>query len=240
MSVTLPAMHALRLQFEEKEPVFVCIEAGKYLKLAEAQLDPTSRKLRNRLREILAEESRHLVAYKDLLLKASCLDPRFRHLKFVENSDKESTIRSLAAEAYELAKETSNADAAAPAPEEAQVVDLAHVQAFRLAMFDGPARAGQAQQSLKHQVKAELNSYLQEPQAPANAVPEEWWKSRERELCHLAPLARRYLAGPATTADCERLFSLAKHLLTEDRLGVSVNTALQLSQNLVGLDMLSS
>lgn len=45
----------------------------------------------------------------------------------------------------------------------------------------------------------------------------EWWKQNERSYPHLAQLARRYLATPATSVPSEKIFSAAGRLMTKLR-----------------------
>lgn len=56
--------------------------------------------------------------------------------------------------------------------------------------------------------------------------PLEWWSAHWRAHDKLALLACKYLATPATTVPCERLFSVARNIVNKKRsalLSVSVN-----------------
>jgi hypothetical protein len=62
-------------------------------------------------------------------------------------------------------------------------------------------------------LKQEIHSYLQRVTSTGGTAtdvdPLEWWQAMAPDLPCLAEFARRYLAVPATTAESERLFSLA-------------------------------
>jgi hypothetical protein len=48
-----------------------------------------------------------------------------------------------------------------------------------------------------------------------------WWKENEKSFPVLAQIAKIYLAIPASQATCERSFSLAKRICSEDRTSLS-------------------
>ncbi|KAL7871039.1 hypothetical protein SRHO_G00085360 [Serrasalmus rhombeus] len=54
-----------------------------------------------------------------------------------------------------------------------------------------------------------LNRYKAEPSICMEACPLQWWSTHARAHQELFVLARKYLASPATSVPCERLFSLA-------------------------------
>jgi hypothetical protein len=62
---------------------------------------------------------------------------------------------------------------------------------------------------------SEVDKYLALPQqrailpSGAEASPLEWWKGQASGLPHLAKMARQFLALPASSAGCERLFHAA-------------------------------
>ncbi|CAM9836586.1 unnamed protein product [Sphacelaria rigidula] len=47
--------------------------------------------------------------------------------------------------------------------------------------------------------------------------PSDWWRARRTDVPHLANLARRVMAIPATQAEPERLFSRAGNIVTKNR-----------------------
>jgi len=56
----------------------------------------------------------------------------------------------------------------------------------------------------------------------------QWWKIHESEYPELSQLARKFLATPATTVPCERLFSMAGHLINKRRSTLSPERANEL------------
>ena len=54
--------------------------------------------------------------------------------------------------------------------------------------------------------------------------PLEWWRVKSADFPHLAILARRVLAIPATQAESERLFSCAGLIVTKTRNGLAPST----------------
>lgn len=67
----------------------------------------------------------------------------------------------------------------------------------------------------------ELQQYRQEPRCNAESDALEWWRETgAKKYPHLAALARKYLAIPATSASSERLFSLGQHITQGRRNGL--------------------
>ena len=65
--------------------------------------------------------------------------------------------------------------------------------------------------------KSELQRYKEVSTISATMDPLEWWKHNEKSYPILAELARIYLAIPASQATCERSFSTAKRICTDER-----------------------
>ena len=66
-----------------------------------------------------------------------------------------------------------------------------------------------------------MNRYKAEPQTDISTCPLERWKTHAGAHGRLAVLAAKYLASPATTAPCERLFSLSGNILCKKRAALS-------------------
>lgn len=54
-----------------------------------------------------------------------------------------------------------------------------------------------------------VDRYRGEPSISIDDCPLEWWSGHTRAYPTLAPLSQKYLATPATTVPCEKLFSLS-------------------------------
>ena len=71
--------------------------------------------------------------------------------------------------------------------------------------------------------------YLREPLAPKDTNILQWWAANKLEYPKLWKAARDYLAGQATSASSERLFSTGRDLVTSKRkhlLPVSIQSAM--------------
>lgn len=63
----------------------------------------------------------------------------------------------------------------------------------------------------------ELQRYRAEPTISIDDCPLQWWSAHSGAYEKLSVLARKYLASPATSVPCERLFSLAGHIVQKKR-----------------------
>ena len=66
-----------------------------------------------------------------------------------------------------------------------------------------------------------LDRYRAEPSVSIEACPLQWWSGHKGAHAKLAHIAQRYLATPASTVPCERLFSLAGHIVQKKRSALS-------------------
>jgi len=55
--------------------------------------------------------------------------------------------------------------------------------------------------------------YKAETSVSIYACPLQWWSAHKGGHTKMAHIAQRYLATPASTVPCERLFSLAGHIV---------------------------
>ncbi|KAL4008846.1 hypothetical protein ACER0C_002698 [Sarotherodon galilaeus] len=60
-----------------------------------------------------------------------------------------------------------------------------------------------------------------EPTTDIEDCPQKWWSKHEGAHSEMAYLARKYLAAPATSIPCERLFSLSEHVVQKKRAALS-------------------
>ena len=67
-------------------------------------------------------------------------------------------------------------------------------------------------------IEDEYQRYLKEAEINFRKDdPMDWWRKHEFCFPHVAKLARKYLAIPASTAPAERVFSTAKNILQKKR-----------------------
>ncbi|XDV38559.1 hypothetical protein PO909_007933 [Leuciscus waleckii] len=89
---------------------------------------------------------------------------------------------------------------------------------------DGPPRKkisllqmGSDSESEDEEVQPAIQRYRAEPTIKLEDCPLRWWASHSGAHEKLASLAHKYLATPATTVPCERLFSVAGHIVNKKR-----------------------
>lgn len=63
----------------------------------------------------------------------------------------------------------------------------------------------------------ELQRYRTESIISVDDCPLQWWYAHSGTYEKLSALARKYLASPATSVPCEKLFSLAGHIVQKKR-----------------------
>jgi len=66
-------------------------------------------------------------------------------------------------------------------------------------------------------VSEAITLYKAEPKMPKESCPLDWWKVHGGAHPLLANLAIRYLATPATTVACERIFSKSGLIVSKTR-----------------------
>ncbi|MGH0147292.1 UNVERIFIED_CONTAM: hypothetical protein FKN15_010204 [Acipenser sinensis] len=64
---------------------------------------------------------------------------------------------------------------------------------------------------------SEISDYLSQPCLPEDCDPLAYWKGKQIEFPHLAQLACKHLAIPASTAPVERLFSVTGKVFRPER-----------------------
>lgn len=74
----------------------------------------------------------------------------------------------------------------------------------------------------------ELNSYREEPAIKLGEDPLLWWRKHRHQYPHVAILACRYLAIPATSAASERVFSSGGNIVTKKRSALALKNAAEL------------
>ena len=63
--------------------------------------------------------------------------------------------------------------------------------------------------------------YISEPKIAKASSPAEYWKSNETRFPHLSQLYAKYATAPVTSAEAERLFSIAGIIVTDLRNSLS-------------------
>ena len=63
--------------------------------------------------------------------------------------------------------------------------------------------------------EVQIESYLKEPNQPRHSNPIMYWQEKKIFYPVLAKLAAKYLSVPVASVISERLFSTAKHIITD-------------------------
>lgn len=128
---------------------------------------------------------------------ASFLDPRYKDLD-CETSENKICIRERVRQQMlhtSPSPSTCNTDSTQSA------LDIL----FKTSAIDSTSVAG------------EFEKYLSEPSISHNHCPFEWWKNHADKFSRFVPLARKYLAIPATSTSSERVFSTAGNIVSNKR-----------------------
>nr|XP_025038056.1 zinc finger BED domain-containing protein 1-like [Pelodiscus sinensis] len=136
---------------------------------------------------------------------ATALDPRFKNLKCLPKSERDE-VWNILSEVLEEQSPDAETRETEPPPKKLNLLLL----------------ASDSDDENEHgSIRTVLDRYRAEPAISTNACPLEWWSKREGAYESLAPLARKYLATPATAVPCERLFSLSGDVVNKKRAALS-------------------
>ena len=138
---------------------------------------------------------------------ATALDPRFKDLKCLPRAERESVWAKLS----ELVKEEE--PALQPLREENPEPPKKKT-ALLLMGSDSESDEGTPEDNT-------VERYKGEPNASLDRCPLKWWSEHTAVYGNIAHIARKYLGTPATTVPCERLFSLAGHIVQKRRSSLS-------------------
>ncbi|XP_019713457.1 zinc finger BED domain-containing protein 1-like [Hippocampus comes] len=134
---------------------------------------------------------------------ATVLDPRFKDLKYLAREEREEVWSRLEALLQEQCKGTI-------------MEEPATKKRLLLCSFDSDSDSDE-----EERWRRALNLYRAESTISETDCPFQWWSSRAGTHSQLSVLARKYLSSPATSVPCERLFSLAGHIVTKKRAALS-------------------
>ena len=149
-------------------------ESSDLQRLQEDDLDPLSKSLLSRLQEVVKTELKHILSFKEILLRASFLDPRFRYMRFCKRDEKEEALTSVLEEACKVTigkfklkgGDEEGEPAEGPNP-------LAIFQASVFGVATNPSEP-EDRAALKKAVKWELHTYASETQVGATECPLMW------------------------------------------------------------------
>ncbi|XP_060776792.1 E3 SUMO-protein ligase ZBED1-like [Neoarius graeffei] len=142
-------------------------------------------------------------ATDDLLSMATLVDPRFK-THYIQ-ADKIEAVGANAVSQILDEWRTSQSSPTTPLEASTSTAPVIMQKKTLGSFFKRPvATSGLTDQQA---VEAELNSYLQAPNADSETNPLEWWKTHCTAYPRVSLLAKRYLCIPATSSPSERAFS---------------------------------
>lgn len=136
---------------------------------------------------------------------ATALDPRFKDLKCINKPDRAEVWDSIRALLHGMEKER-------PAQPESQATPDPPSKKQTLMLLQESSSEEE-----EDNVEQCVERYKAEPLAGMDDCPQEWWSTHKASHSDMARLARKYLATPATSVPCERLFSLSGHVVQKRR-----------------------
>ncbi|KAJ8404742.1 hypothetical protein AAFF_G00336050 [Aldrovandia affinis] len=140
---------------------------------------------------------------------ATALDPRFKDLKCLPRAEREEVWRTLS-EMLKDGKPASQPSREEMEPEPPKKKKMALLLMGSESESEDEAPSDNTQ-----------DRYRVEPSVSIEACPLQWWSAHTVVYGKLAHIAQRYLATPASTVPCERLFSLAGHIVQKKRSSLS-------------------
>lgn len=137
------------------------------------------------------------------LIVATSLDPRFKDLKCLSKADRSKAWNSICA----LLQERGLPEHDKPEPPKK-----------RSCLMSMPESSSDEEEDYAEKC---VERYKAEPSIGIEECPLQWWSKHEGAHSEMAYLAQRYLATPATSIPCERLFSLSGHVVQKKRAALS-------------------
>jgi len=169
-----------------------------------------SRKVRKQLDDSLQQRFLGVETW-ELHSMATLLDPRFKSKGFSTASFAE-TAKSLVLDRVKEMTETpegsESSDGVAPPPHKKPRKESSLWEDFERES-DSPLSTSDAER--------EIEQYLPLPRLPHSEDPLKFWSAHATHFPCLAPLARKVLAVPPTSADSERVFSCAGNVVKPTR-----------------------
>ena len=134
---------------------------------------------------------------------ATALDPRFKDLRCLPRAEREEVWHKIS----EMLKDRE--PASQPSGEEME--DEPPKKKMTLLLM------GSESESDDEALSTDKTLDRAEPSVSTETCPLQWWSAHTGAHGKLAHIAQKYLATPASTVPCERLFSLAGHIVQKKR-----------------------
>jgi hypothetical protein len=159
-----------------------------------------------------------------LLGMAAIVNPAYKDLDWLDPEQQDAIADQLLAEALVVAglDPDQSDDDSDPVPEAPAPSNASDDSDPAPRLFGARPSAKKQRLSPRQAVAAEVKAYLaQEVDVSAMANKGDaalgWWKVNQGRFPHISKLALKYLAIPASTAPSERVFSVAKNIISRKR-----------------------
>lgn len=169
----------------------------------------------------------------ELVTQSALLDPRFKKLAFSNTSERRLTnaMSSLKTKVCSISIPSTITNTDTSIAQEAST----HSQSLLWKSFDEEFDRCRAVHNPQAAGIIELDKYFNEPAIGRHENPLAWWDDRQKLYPRLFILAKKRLCITASSVPCERLFSKAGNIITDQRSRLKPDKAskvLFLNQNL--------
>ncbi|XP_039520337.1 E3 SUMO-protein ligase ZBED1-like [Pimephales promelas] len=243
-----PVKTATTIMCEEEQPTVSVIAPLQAKLLKHFTVTAEDSSVITEMKQIMAKDLEHrYMDVRQVLYRASALDPRFKNLPFLSEEERDATFQFLIHEASELmiqkndtVSQVENATAHSSAdktsddddgdPEmmpvfQAETTEEEHVPPFKKSkpfedLFGDTfctADPSQTVKTPKELAHAEVVKYRDTASLNLGGMVLEWWKSHQTEFPLLANLAKTYMCIPGTSVPSERVFSTAGDIVNSER-----------------------
>ncbi|KAI4807792.1 hypothetical protein KUCAC02_027577 [Chaenocephalus aceratus] len=131
----------------------------------------------------------------------TALDPRFKDLKSLPKTDREAVWTTLGGMLRSPTRRSAHTEDGPPKKKMNILLQM----------------GSDSESEEEVQPDRAIHRYRAEPTTSMEDCHLQWWSSHAGAHDKLAPLAHKYLATPASTVPCERLFSVARHIVQKKR-----------------------
>ncbi|XP_056871243.1 zinc finger BED domain-containing protein 4-like [Takifugu flavidus] len=146
---------------------------------------------------------------------SSLLDPRFKTLGFQSPSNAESAVHRLKSECAALLQNAPTQEDP-PSTSTAQPEPAASSQVIDpWKLLDRDAEEARASRNATADAIVEVQRYLSAPPLERSQDPLVYWTTNKALYPNLYHLANQYLATPASSVPCERVFSKAGEIVSK-------------------------
>jgi hypothetical protein len=200
---------------------------------ADESTNPTCVAFKERIKRKLNDAYYQTGYHTSIAMLASAIDPRFKHLTFLEPpSLRTDTYRALKEKivGWTIDRLQQQQPAAAPSTstagnatddEPSTSASTASMNRNVFSMFDVLQTANvntmDDYDKVTSEVNAQFGHFLNEAQAKSDINPLEWWKPKLAKFPALEIAVRRLFCIPSTSAPVERVFSAAGNIVNKKR-----------------------